>query len=125
MSLLSAQQAYRNVQADFDLLDTSRDRVLRCIDIGEQTSLSLAELQELAWLKARQQEVYPLVQAAEEPLLRAAHAYLVHHPELLARYPAYTILAGRSVPPGRRDEAIKLALRLGTSNEALSEEEGA
>lgn len=122
MSLLSAQQAYYNVQRDFDLLGASRDRVLRFIDIGEQTILSLAELQELAWLNARQAEVYPLVQAAEEPLFRAAHAYLAHHPETLARYPAYSILAGRSVPPGRRDEAIKLALRLGTRREALTDE---
>lgn len=125
MTLQSAQQAYHNVQADFEVLETSRDRALRFIDIGEQTTLSLAELQELAWLKARQDEIYPFVQAAEGPLLRAARAYLCHHPEILARYPAYGVLAGGSVPPGRRDEAIRLALRLGTKKEALTDDERA
>lgn len=125
MTLQSAQQAYHNIQADFEVLETSRDRALRLIDIGEQTTLSLAELQEIAWLTARQGEIYPFMQDAEGPLLRAARIYLANHPETLARYPAYGILAGRSVPPGRRDEAIRLALRLGTKKEALIHEEGA
>jgi hypothetical protein len=110
--LTAAQRAYRRVKADFDRLEAARDRVLAPIDTSERTELTPAERRELDRIDRAQQDLYPLLRAAEDALLAAAYVWLARHPDALVRHPDHALLGMRPLPPGQVERAISLALRL-------------
>jgi hypothetical protein len=116
VALVHAQQIYVNAKYRFDALDRSRDQLLEPLDSGEPLALTTAEQQELVWLDREERKVYPLVLAAEAPLLAAASAWLAQHLDYVAQHPEYALVL--KIPRGGRDKALDLAAHLkGMSNE--------